>query len=210
MVFIGIFVFQLCVLSWPQSGRKSAMRLPSYWLTPSIFCTRLYRCEFVLTTMRTVRTFWSRLNHARPMKKQETAGKCQKLQRKSACKVVSVPMRHFMRSSTFPPAASVLTGCGVTRPGRGLLESESEEKGLMKTLDPARIGSTEKNRLPRTTTARPRPSCPAPPGDLPAPRASRPTTDGAVWMFLAILLLTILTALFLLWAKLSTAWPFTA
>jgi hypothetical protein len=82
---------------------------------------------------------------------------------------------------------------------------------MKEMLEPPRVVSSDNNRLLATSTARPRPSCLAPPSpkNLSAPgEYVRPISVGAVWMFLVILLLTIATAGYLFWAKLNTAWPF--
>jgi hypothetical protein len=80
---------------------------------------------------------------------------------------------------------------------------------MKQILEPDRIARVDESRVLAKVTARSRPLCPAPSKDLRTPGESvRPLSDGAVWMFLGILLLTLIIGGYLFWAKLNTAWPF--
>lgn len=75
------------------------------------------------------------------------------------------------------------------------------------TLDLPRTNArANKNRLLVTSVPGSRPSCPESPRN--APITDHPVSDGAVWMFLAILVLLLVAAGYAFWAKLNYAWPF--
>jgi hypothetical protein len=77
---------------------------------------------------------------------------------------------------------------------------------MKQTMDPTRAIRPDKNRLLASTVSRSRQSCTGPFKN--APIAGHPLSDGAVWMFLVILVSVVLAAGYVFWAKLNSAWPF--
>jgi hypothetical protein len=77
---------------------------------------------------------------------------------------------------------------------------------MKETLDLVRTTRLNKNRLFVTSVPGSRASCPESPRN--AAINDHPVSDGAVWMFLAMLVLLLIAAGYVFWAKLNSAWPF--
>lgn len=80
---------------------------------------------------------------------------------------------------------------------------------MKQLLDFARVASPDHTRWLPATATRSTGLSPAPLRDIPVSNeSSRTLSDGAVWVFLVILILVTLAASYLFWAKLSSVWPF--